>query len=144
MSFHKFPQISPNFSSNGAIALSTILGITLIITVLATGLALVSFTEGLIGFAAIHIHKTHLVAQAGIYDGLWRLVRNRDFSASYNLAVGVGTASVSFSRTGVPAQHVRIISIGDSHGNRRRMEALVLVDDRTGEIRIVSWRETPI
>jgi hypothetical protein len=100
--------------------------------------------EGFIGFAAVRANEAYLVAQAGIYDGLWRLVRDRNFSASYNLAVGAGTASVSFSRTGVPAQHVRIISIGDSHGNRRRLEALVLVDDRTGEVRVVSWRETPI
>lgn len=131
-------------NDRGAIALSTILGITFIVGTLSVSLALLSVFEGLAGFGAARANEAYFVAQGGANDGLLRLARDRNHSASYDLVVGDGAASVSFSRVGVPAQHVRVISVGNVQDRRRRIEVLVFVDDRVGTTRVVSWREVTI
>ncbi len=132
--------------NQGALALSTFLGIALIVSVLATALALVSFFEGLIGFSQLRSQDAYLAAQAGVYDALLRLVRNKDYSTSYSLSTDKGNATISFSRVGsdIPAQHVKISSVGDSQGRKRKLEVLVYIEDLTGEARIISWKEVSI
>jgi hypothetical protein len=130
----------------GALALSTLLGITLIVSVLATALALVAFFEGLIGFSHGLANDAYLAAEAGAYDALLRLVRNRANTGSYSITVGAGTATITFNTApaGYPPEHIQITSTGDVQNRKRRLEVVVYADSTTGEVRIISWKEVTI
>jgi hypothetical protein len=133
--------------SLGAIALSTLLGITLIVSVFATALAVLSFFEGWIGFGATRSNEAYFVSQSGVYDALWRIIRDKNFTTSpsgYTLTVGSGTATVVVEVPATPPQHRRIRSTGDVQGRKRKLEVLVYVDDLSGEVRIVEWRESAL
>lgn len=131
-------------ASRGALALSTLLGITLIVSVLAAALALVAFFEGLIGFSHARANDAYLVAEAGVYDALLRLVRNSGNTGSYQLAVGSGTASLSFDTAGLPTDHLKITSVGDVQNRKRKLEVVVYIEGDTKELRIISWKEVTI
>lgn len=133
---------------SGAIAFSMLLGITLIVSVFATGIALLAFFEGMIDAVHMHANDALLAAHAGAHDALRRIALNRNFEsvAGYSVPVGAGAATVVVERVawGGPSQHTRISSTGRVQDQWRRIQVVVYVNAATGATRVVSWREVTI
>jgi len=131
----------------GVVALSTLLGIGLIITALATAIGLVAFIENYIGFGERQSNLAYAVAGSGIQDAIQRLLQHPDCfttTESYNcsgtifLNVGSGTASTTISQS---QENITITSEGSVQNRKRRIQVQALQDSVTKELRITSWKE---
>lgn len=148
MSYHI--SMKAKRSSRGAIALSTILGITLLVSILGIGIGLIAFFEGLIGVTQARSTEAYFAAEAGVYDALRRLLLNPTTQGdgviiaqpSYPLVVNSATSTVQVGS--LSGSKVTITSIGESQGRKRKLEVEVFIDGTTGALQILSWKEVNI
>jgi len=128
--------------SRGVAALTTILGIGLVVTLMGIALGFLAFFEGAIGFSLSKSQEAYLVAQSGVADALMRLARDKDFSsAGYTVSVGNGSATVVVTRNTPTIGQDLITATGDVQGRKRKLEVKAAVDGTSGQITILSWRE---
>jgi hypothetical protein len=132
--------------SRGAVALTTLLGITTIVAILGTAIALITFFQGLGVFTQARSREAYYAAEAGVYDALRRLAWNPTtqgqgvvIGTQYTLAVGTATATVSVSP--LASSKTTITSIGESQNRRRKLQVEVFIDSTTGAAQILSWKE---
>jgi len=132
-------------SQRGVAALTTILGIGLSIAVLGFALGALAFLESSMGFAQSKSQEAYLVAQSGVADAFMRLARNKTFSsAGYTLGIGNGTSTVVVAaHTPVIGQNT-ITATGEVSKRKRKLEVKVAVDNTSGQITVVSWKELPL
>ncbi|MDP3729337.1 MAG: hypothetical protein Q8R26_01085 [bacterium] len=144
----KFKNIStfhfPLSTRKGIAALPTILimgSIIVEITIAATVSAfLVVNTEAGARFSEAAL----LAAKSGANDALLRITRDRTFSSSlYQLPVGVGVqADVIVAAEGFNKK--KVTATGSLRNWKRKIEAVVSLDDQTGLIRLESMDEVPL
>ena len=88
-----------------------------------------------------------LAARAGVADAIFKVVRDKTFtSATTTLAVGNYSADVSVCRE-LPCLAIgkhKIISVGKAQTRRRSLEAVLIVDSTTGEVRLESLKEVQL
>ncbi|MEW5805277.1 MAG: hypothetical protein AB1721_00905 [Patescibacteria group bacterium] len=129
-------------SFKGFSAISLILGISLIVVVLSLGMGLLSYFENAASFSRLKGQEAFWVAESGVYDALYRLSINKDFtSAGYQLAVGNGQATVVVEKDNPRAGFNLITSTGIVGNARKKVQAQVVRDDITGKITLFSWQE---
>lgn len=131
-------------TDSGVAALTTILGIGLVVALMGAALGLLAFLEGSIGFSHVKSQEAFLVAQSGASDALMRLARDKTFTSpsGYTLAVGNGTSTVTV--TSPAFSQKTITSQGEVSARKRKVEVKIVVDDRTGNITVLSWQEVSL
>lgn len=129
----------------GISAITMILGLTLVATVLTTGMGLLSYLENAASFSRSKAQEAFWVAESGIYDAMYRLSLNYSFTAaSSTLTVGLNQATVTVEKDQPSTGFSRIISIGAAGQARRRIEMSIFRDDLTGKLTIFSWQEVSL
>ena len=132
-------------TEKGFSAISLILGITLIITVLSMGMGLLSYFENAASFSRQKGQEAFWIAESGIYDGMYRLSIDKDFtSTGYQLAVGNGQATIVVAKDSPQTGFNLITSTGLVGNARKKIEFRVVRDSITGKLTIFSWQEITI
>lgn len=130
---------------NGFTAITLILGITLVVTVLSMGMGLLSYLENAASFSRLKGQESFLVAESGAYDAMYRLSLNKDFSsAGYSLSAGNGSATVVVQKDSPQTGFSLITSTGIVSNTRKRIQLKIVRDDQTGKLTIVSWQEVAL
>lgn len=128
--------------SSGIAALTTMLGIGLAVSVMGAAMGLLSFLESTIGFSHAKAQEAYLVAQSGAADALMRLARDKTFSSvGYSVSVGNGTTTVVVVRNNPVIGQNLITSTGEVSNRKRKIEVKVAVDNTSGKLTLLSWRE---
>lgn len=129
----------------GIAALPTILLISGIIVEISVAGILMAYFFGQSGFGIKLSAEAFGAANAGVSDALIKIVRDKNFFHSgYNLTVGRGQSYVVVCKdTCVLGKH-EIISTGSVLTKRRKIQAIVNVDNATGEVKIESIKEAPL
>lgn len=127
--------------SQGQTALSLVLIIGAVITIVGSTLAFLifSFLNSSFGYQAAQ--RANAVATAGVEDALLRLVRNKDFgdTAGYSVALGSDAATVSVTQN--PGASLAYVSSSAVVSYRRRtLQVIVSITTSTGQVSVVSWK----
>ena len=133
----------PGKRQEGVAALTTLLGISVVIIVLGTALGFLAFFESAISLSQMRAQEALLIAQAGVSDALLKFAQDKGFNpSSYTLTLGSGTSTVVVTRNyqSVTGLHL-ITSTGEVANRKRKIELKVSVDDTSGQVTIISWRE---
>lgn len=144
----KFLIKSLKFKKEGVAALPTLLilgGIivnTVIIIVLGVYLLIGS------GFGNKLSSEALAAAKAGIQDGILKVARDKNFSGSYEFAVGQRSVSIEIckdldSPICVGQGRRKISAIGSALTRRRKLEAVLSVSS-LGEVKLESVKETAL
>ncbi|KKS07962.1 MAG: hypothetical protein A2418_01740 [Candidatus Brennerbacteria bacterium RIFOXYC1_FULL_41_11] len=130
---------------NGFSAIALTLGISLIVTVLSMGMGFLSYLENSSSFSRLKGQEAFWVAESGIYDAIYRLSLNKNFSsAGYNLAVGNGSTTVVVETDAPQTNFSMITSTGIVSNARKKIQANIVRDVVTGKLTIVSWQESAL
>lgn len=126
-------------------AISLILGISSIVVVLSLGMGLLSYFDNAAAFSRLKGQEAFWAAESGIYDALYRLSLNKDFtSTGYQLAVGKGQATIVVQKDDPQIGFNLIISTGVAGNARKKIQVKVVRDDITGKITVLSWQEVAL
>jgi len=108
--------------------------------------AFISFYLNLRGFGIKMSAEALAAAEAGVQDALIKIIRNKDFTSSgYDLTVGNRSANVVVCKdTCAGTGKHKITSIGSALVKRRKIEAVVNVNNTTGEVKIESILEAAL
>lgn len=134
-------------ADRGAAALPTILLIGGIVVEIGIALAFIIFFLGQSIFGAKASSDAMAAARAGVQDELIQIVRNKDYTNPLpGKTYSVGTKStVEVTTIDDPISNKpHIISTGRSLAKNRRLEAIVDVNNFTGEVKIESIKEIPL
>jgi len=143
------PPKSPTATFNsGVAALSTVLGLALIISVAAIAVGLISFFEIQIALSQIKSQEAYLAAQSGAQDALMKIARDKSFTAAspYSLTIGANTAAVTVTDVdtlNAPGKK-QIVSTGTASNRKRRIQVDLVADTVSGAVTIISWKEVAI
>ncbi len=127
----------------GIAALPTILIITLILVEISMTLAFLSYHLGWIESRESKIKKTLYFAETGIYDNISMIERNLNYTCtSSTISFGANqevetTVLKDFPSSGEDT----IISIGKYKNMEKKIEAIISIDQQTGKVNIISWKE---
>ncbi|MEX2436613.1 MAG: hypothetical protein WD471_00440 [Candidatus Paceibacterota bacterium] len=89
-------------------------------------------------------------ANSGIYDAMEKLSSNKEFASSgleYEVNVGNDTATVSISRVVDDNNNIYIYTINSlavASSRQRKLTAVVLINQTTGELNLSSVEEVPV
>lgn len=83
-------------------------------------------------------------AKSGVYDGMMKVARNKDFNTSYSLSIGAYSAAVSVYKDTPTVGKSKITSTGSALTRRKKIEAIVSVDSTTGLIKLESMAEAAL
>ena len=129
----------------GAVTLPVFLLITLIVTELAlAGLVTANALNNTLFGERLAIEASQ-AARAGVQDAIMRVIGSCPLSncspSSYSLPVGSrSTAQVTITRDGGTG-NITINSTGESFTRKKKMEAVLGVDQTTGQVQIRSLKE---
>lgn len=93
-------------------------------------------------------NEARTVAQAGIDDGIYRVIHNKTLVDSYNLDLGNGTVSVDICSGSCPEiipldlNKRQITSIGSVLTRQHRLVSILTIDDTTGLVSIDYIKES--
>lgn len=132
-------------ASPGIAALTTMLGLGLVISVIGAAMGLVSFFESSIALSQAKSQEAYLLAQSGAQDALLRIARDKGCHntdcAGYTLTIGDNTATVIVT---APDGKRQILSTGTAARRKRRLQVDIAVDDTTGALTLISWKEVSL
>jgi len=108
--------------------------------------AFISYYLSQSGFGIKMSAEALAAAEAGVQDALIKIIRNKDFTSSgYDLMVGNRSANVVVCKdTCAGTGKHKITSIGSALVKRRKIEAVVNVNNTTGEVKIESILEAAL
>ncbi|KKU10818.1 MAG: hypothetical protein UX65_C0003G0036 [Parcubacteria group bacterium GW2011_GWB1_46_8] len=130
----------------GASAIIIILGICVVVTTLSLGMGLLSYFENSTAYSYLNAQEAYLVAQSGIYDGLYRISINKDYEnlTGYSIGVGQGSATIVVDKDNPQYGFSLITSTAIVKNTRKVHEVKVMIDSITGKLTIVSWQEKAV
>jgi|YNPMSStandDraft_1061717.scaffolds.fasta_scaffold05113_2 hypothetical protein len=125
-----------NFKKNklGQAALATVILIGGLISLIALLLIIIISASTSSVYALQASQKALAIANAGADDALIQLVRNKNFSGSYNFYIGQDLASVTVTNNGT--NPIIIDSTATVSSYKKRVRVLVSLDEN-GEVRII-------
>ncbi len=110
---------------------------------IASALIAYFFSQGNIGIKISA--ETLAIANSGVNDALIKIIRNKDFSGTYNLTVSVDKlANITVTRDLPAVNKSKIVSIGTLLNKKRKLEAVVNINPSSGEVKIESIKEIAI
>lgn len=139
---YNFPV--PTFSrswSTGQATLALVFLIGGIIVVIGVSLIYIVMSFITSGYGFQSSNRALAVAAAGVDDAIIKLIRNKDFSAAlpYDVPVGTYTARVSVAQNAPASGQATIVSTAAVAAYKRKIQAVVAVDPKTGQVKLVSW-----
>jgi len=142
-----------NQKNSGIVSLPTILMVSSIIAEIALVGLLLAFLFSASGFGGRLATESLAAAQAGIEDGIYRIITN-NYTSSYTITVGPNNRLAQITIEKDPADlgacavlwgcRFRVRSTGQVFLSNSRMEAVLGVDSLSREIRVQSLIEIPI
>ena len=127
----------------GIAALSTILILTLILVEVSLTLAFLSFYLGWGENQMIKSKKALYFAETGVYDAIIKIERDLNFTCtSSTISFGSGKeAEITVQKDAPQAGKDTIFSIGKYKNTRKKIKAIISIDQTTGKVSIESWKE---
>lgn len=121
------------------LAMVFLTGSVMVMAVTAIAFLAASFVQVGYGFQASN--QALGVAWAGAHDGLFQLVRNKDFSspAAYSVPVGSSTAQVTVTQNDPVPAEATILSAATVSRYGRSVEIVVSIVTSTGQISPIVW-----
>ncbi len=132
-------------NEKGAMALSSILALSIILLALGLAMSFTSFIENNIVYNQNKASNAFYVAEAGARDAIEKVVRNKNFSnGGYSLAMAGGSATIVVNKDVPAAERTEILSTGVSGANTKKIRVVLNTDannDNNGKVTIESWEE---
>lgn len=124
-------------NNNGQAALSTVILIGGIITLVTITLVIIISSYVTSAYSYQNSQRALAVANAGADDALLKLIRNKDFqnTSGYLVYSGSDSATVTVTQDTINKQ-ATILSVANILGYRKKVKVLVSIYDN-GEIRII-------
>lgn len=140
------------FNEKGAMALSSVLALSLILLALGLAMAYSGFIQSDITYNQDKAAIAFYVAEAGAKDAMQKVVRNKNYNnAGYILAFENGSANISACHnndivacSGISLQQTEILSTGLAGANTKKVRVVLNTDansDGSGKVTIESWEE---
>lgn len=143
--FFKTKSLRPKAAPAGIVALPVILMLGGLIAEIAIAMAVSVFLLTSSEFGMRLSSDAFFAARAGIQDGILRIVRDKNFTSSYNLTVGNVTADVTVCNIScVGAGKAKVAAVGRAQSRSRKLEAVFAVSSGTGEVRLESLKEVQL
>ncbi len=117
-------KISKKLANGFATLLATML-ILSVVMVITVGIGFFALSQIRITRNIISSAQSHYIAEAGIEDSLYRIVKEKNYEASNTLVVGEGMATISISSEG---DNIVIKSEGDVQDRVRSLETTLTID----------------
>ena len=134
-----------NFRKNSGVAmLPLVLLIGGLITVIAITITLTSSLSSHSSAAIKWSSEALAGAQAGVDDGIIKIIRNNSHSGTSTLAIGNANVTVSIDSNAPISGKGTIISCGVVRSSQRKLQAIVNIDAITGQVNIESIQEIAI
>ncbi len=143
MKLLNFSRTSKEIDFKGVVALPTILVIGGIVVEIGLAGVLIAYLVSQSGSGVKLSFEAMAAARAGINDAIIKSVRNYDSSASTTISVGNYSAETSVTRNPLMDKYT-IYSIGTALNKKRKLKAILNVNEITREIKIESITEEPL
>jgi hypothetical protein len=133
----------------GVAVLPLVIISSFIILVIGTAVAFVTFFENQTAFSARKAGEALAAAQAGVNDAMQKIVYNRSYSGSYDLAVNSASSTVTVTKNedcagAFMGKTFTVDSLGSVQNRQRKIRAVVSADCDSGQVTVVSIREIEI
>jgi len=135
----------------GISALVMILGITAITVAVVITLALTTFLESNSTFLRQKSSEALLIAESGVYDALYKISQNKNINITdgYTLDFENGQATITIEKnmdeSGPALGFFLINSTGSVEGilgkANKKLQVKTAIDETSGKITIISWKE---
>lgn len=129
----------------GAMALSSILALSLILLALGLAMAFSGFIQNDIAYNQDKAAIAFYLAEAGAKDAMQKVVRNKNFSSTgYVINLTDGSANVVINKDVPLAERTEILSTGVVGANTKKVRVVLNTDansDGNGKVSISSWEE---
>jgi len=133
------------FGSGGAAVLPVILLIGGLIAEMGITGVFVAYYLNQSGFGVKLSEEALTAAQSGVHDAMLRIIRDKNFNPSpnpYNLNLGNYSAQITVCKdTCAGTGKFQIDSLGISFNKQRKIQAIINIDNYTGEVKLESERE---
>ncbi len=123
----------------GQAALSLVVLVGGVVVAIGVGLAFIVGTSISASAAYQAGARAEQVAAGGVSDALLRLVRDRAFSATsgYTMPIDTYQATVTVTQNSPASGQATITSLARISGYKRTLQAIVSIDQTTGEVSLV-------
>lgn len=134
----------------GAMALSSVLALSLILLALGLAMAFSGFVQSDIAYNQDKAAIAFYIAEAGAKDAMQKVVRNKNYSTAglegskYILTFVNGSADIVINKDIPAAERTEILSTGTAGVNIKKIRVVLNTDagsNDTGKITIMSWEE---
>ncbi|MDP3057821.1 MAG: hypothetical protein Q8N37_04905 [bacterium] len=133
------------WGEKGAMALSSVLALSIILLALGLAMAFSGFVQSDITYNQDKAAIAFYIAEAGAKDAMQKVVRNKNYSnAGYVLSLTTGSANIVVSKDVPAAERTEILSTGAVGVNTKKIRVVLNTDtdnDNNGKVTIVSWEE---
>ncbi|MEX1014308.1 MAG: hypothetical protein WDZ80_04075 [Candidatus Paceibacterota bacterium] len=139
-----------NLNKKGQIALPFVLLIGGIIVEIVIAGSIVSFFVNAASLGERLSVRALAAANTGVYDAMEKISSNKEFSVSpveYEIIIGDDSVTVNVSRVEDAGNNVyeyTISAIAVAESRQRKMQAIVFVDQTTGQLNLNSIEEQPV
>lgn len=132
-------------NEKGAMALSSILALSIILLALGLAMAFSGFIQSDITYNQDKAAIAFFIADAGAKDALEKVVRNKNYSnTGYTLTFADGSANIVVSKDILAIDRTEILSTGVSGENTKKVRVVLNTNtnnDGNGKVTIESWEE---
>lgn len=139
-------------NSRGAMALSSILALSVILLALGIAMAFSGFVQNDMAHNQDKAAMAFYIAEAGVKDAIQKVVRNSKYSnVGYALSFPNGSANISVCHNddiivcpGAGLAQTEVISTGVSGANTKKIKVILNTDASgggKGKVAIISWQE---
>lgn len=134
------------FNAKGAMALSSILALSLILLAVGLAMALSGFVQDNIVYNQGKAAVAFYIAEAGAKDAMQKVVRNKSYenASGYVLVLTNGSATVVVNKNTPIVNQTEILSTGVAGSNTKKIRVILNTDtdnDGNGKISVFSWKE---
>lgn len=133
------------FNEKGAMALSSVLALSLILLALGLAMSFSGFVQSDITYNQDKAAVAFYAAEAGAKDALEKVVRNKNYSnTGYTLSLADGSANIVVNKDILAPERTEILSTGASGANTKKIRVVLNTNannDGNGKITIESWEE---
>jgi len=132
-------------NEKGAMALSSVLALSIILLALGLAMAFSGFVQNNITFNQDKAAIAFYVAEAGTKDAIEKVVRNKNYNnAGYILSLAGGSANIMVNKDVPTSDRTEILSTGIAGSNTKKIRVVLNTNannDGNGKVSIASWEE---
>lgn len=140
------------FNEKGAMALSSVLALSMILLALGLAMSYSGFIQSNIAYNQDKAAIAFYIAESGAKDAMQKAVRDKNYNnAGYSLAFADGSANVAVCHNNdiivcpnIIARQTEILSTGIVGVNTKKVRVVLNTDtdnNDNGRVTIVSWKE---